>query len=83
MGGPKRVADELEAWAEEADLDGFNLAYVVMPETFSDIVEHLVPELQRRGLFKQNYRHGAYREKLFGEGPRLGERHPAARYRRT
>ena len=83
VGGPKRVADQLEAWAEEADLDGFNLAYVVMPETFSDIVEHLVPELQRRGLFKQNYRQGAYREKLFGEGPRLGVRHPAARYRRA
>ena len=82
VGGPKRVADELEAWAEEVDLDGFNLAYVVMPETFADIVEHLVPELQRRGRFKQTYRPGAYREKLFGDGPRLGERHPAARYRR-
>ncbi|MBP6546083.1 MAG: hypothetical protein KA220_05150, partial [Phenylobacterium sp.] len=76
------VADELEAWAEEADLDGFNLAYAVMPETFEDIVEHLVPELQRLGLFKQSYRPGAYREKLFGDGPRLGDHHPAARYRR-
>lgn len=83
VGGPKRVADELEAWAEEADLDGFNLAYAVMPETFADIVEHLVPELQRRGLFKKAYRPGAYRHKLFGDGPRLAEGHPAARYRRT
>ena len=82
VGGPKRVADELEAWAQEADLDGFNLAYAVMPETFEDIVEHLVPELQRLGLFKQSYRPGAYREKLFGDGPRLGDHHPAARYRR-
>lgn len=81
VGGPRRVADELEAWAEEADLDGFNLAYVVMPETFSDIVEHLIPELQRRGLYKQDYAPGAYREKLFGGGPRLGARHPGARYR--
>ncbi|HWA61482.1 MAG TPA: LLM class flavin-dependent oxidoreductase [Caulobacteraceae bacterium] len=83
VGGPKRVADELDAWAEEADLDGFNLAYVVMPETFSDIVEHLIPELQRRGAFKRSYRQGVYREKLFGEGARLAERHPAARHRRA
>jgi len=82
VGGPKRVADELEAWATEADLDGFNFAYVIMPETFSDIVEHLVPELQRRGLFKKDYAEGTYREKLFGRGPRLETNHPGAAKRR-
>lgn len=82
VGGPQRIADELEAWANAADLDGFNLAYAVMPETFADVVEHLVPELQRRGLFKMDYAPGAYREKLFGRGPRLEESHPGAAYRR-
>lgn len=82
VGGPKRVADELEAWANAADLDGFNLAYAVMPETFADVVEHLVPELQRRGLFKKDYAPGTYREKLFGRGPRLEENHPGAARRR-
>jgi alkanesulfonate monooxygenase len=53
-----------------------------MPETFADVVEHLVPELQRRGRFKKSYRPGTYRQKLFGQGPRLGESHPAARHRR-
>jgi FMN-dependent oxidoreductase (nitrilotriacetate monooxygenase family) len=78
VGGPERIADELEAWADEADLDGFNLAYVVMPETFGDAVDHLVPELQRRGRFKKDYQPGTYREKLFSRGPLLGENHPAA-----
>ena len=78
VGGPKRIADQLEAWAELADLDGFNLAYAVMPETFVDVVKHLVPELQRRGLLKKDYAPGTYREKLFGRGPRLGDNHPAA-----
>jgi alkanesulfonate monooxygenase len=82
VGAPDGIADELEAWAAEADLDGFNLAYAVMPETFVDVVEHLVPELQRRGRFKKSYRPGTYRQKLFGRGPRLCENHPAARHRR-
>jgi len=81
VGGPERLASELEAWATECDLDGFNLAYAVMPETFEDIVDHLIPELQRRGLFKKDYQSGTYREKLFGKEPRLGESHPAASYR--
>ena len=81
VGGYERIVDELEAWAEAADLDGFNLAYAVMPETFVDIVDHIVPELQRRGLFKTEYRPGTYRDKLFGRGPLLADPHPGARYR--
>ena len=42
VGSPQRVADELQAWVEETDIDGFNLAYAVSPETFSDIVDLLV-----------------------------------------
>ena len=53
-----------------------------MPETFADVVDHVVPELQRRGLFNTEYRSGTYRDKLFGKVPRLGARHPAARHRR-
>jgi alkanesulfonate monooxygenase len=82
VGSAQRVADELEAWAEAADLDGFNLAYALMPETFADVVDYLVPELQRRGAFKQEYAPGTYREKLFGRGPRLEHTHPAATRRR-
>lgn len=82
VGGPQRIADELEAWAAESDLDGFNLAYAVMPESFADVVDYVIPELQRRGLFKKDYATGTYREKLFRRGPRLEDNHPAARLRR-
>ena len=82
VGSPKSVADELQAWVEETDVDGFNLSSIVAPETFVDIVDLLVPELQARGLFKREYEDGSLRHKLFGEGDRLAEPHPAARLRR-
>jgi alkanesulfonate monooxygenase SsuD/methylene tetrahydromethanopterin reductase-like flavin-dependent oxidoreductase (luciferase family) len=81
VGSPERVADELQSWVAETDIDGFNLAYAVTPETFSDIVDLLVPELQRRGVYKQDYAPGTLREKLFGRGAHLTAPHPAAGYR--
>lgn len=81
IGGPETVADLFEEWIEETDVDGFNLAYAVAPETFSDIVDHLVPELQKRGVYKRDYAPGTLREKLFGAAPRLPDSHPGARWR--
>ncbi len=69
------------AWVEATGIDGFNLAYAVTPESFEDFVELVVPELQRRGVYKREYRSGSLREKLFGAGPRLMPPHPAAKYR--
>jgi hypothetical protein len=62
-------------------VDGFNLPYAVTHETFSDIVMHLVPELQKRGRYKRDYAPGTLREKRFGGGPRLPNTHVGARYR--
>lgn len=81
VGSPAMVADSLQAWAEETDVDGFNLAHAVTHETFRNIAEFLVPELQRRGAYKTGYRPGSLRHKLFGRGDRLPEHHPAARHR--
>jgi alkanesulfonate monooxygenase len=39
VGSPARVADELQAWVQETGVDGFNLAYAVTPETFTDVVD--------------------------------------------
>ncbi len=39
-------------------MDGFNLAYAVTPESFEDVVDLLVPELQKRGVYKTDYRAG-------------------------
>ena len=81
VGSPQTVADEMQAWIEETDVDGFNLAYAVTHDSFTDVVELLVPELQRRGVYKKEYAPGTLRDKLFGDGPRLAASHPAAGYR--
>ncbi|WP_020187999.1 LLM class flavin-dependent oxidoreductase [Methylopila sp. 73B] len=83
VGSAATVADRMEAWIAATGVDGFNLAYAVAPETFEDVAEHLVPELQRRGRFKRSYRSGTLREKLGGAGPRLGAAHPGAAFRRA
>ncbi len=81
VGSPGQIADTMTAWVEATGIDGFNLAYAVRPESFEDFVEFVVPELQRRGVYKHDYRAGTYREKLFGAGPHLLSSHPGARYR--
>ena len=81
VGSPSTVADILQEWQEETDVDGFNLAYAVTPETFETVVDLLVPELQKRGAYPTAYRPGTLREKLFGDGPYLPKTHPADSYR--
>ena len=54
------VADEIERWIEEGDLNGFNLAYVTTPGTFEDIVDLLIPELRRRGLYPEKVEDGLW-----------------------
>jgi alkanesulfonate monooxygenase len=82
VGSGADVAEEMMSWVDETGIDGFNLAYVVMPESFTDLVDLVIPELQSRGRFKTAYRHGTLREKLYGT-PRLPASHPAAAFRRT
>jgi long-chain alkane monooxygenase len=82
VGSPARIVDELEAWMDATDVDGFNLAYAVTPESFADFVDLIVPEMQRRGIYKREYRAGTLREKLQGSGhSRLAASHPGAGYR--
>jgi long-chain alkane monooxygenase len=81
VGSPATVADILQEWVADTDVDGFNLAYAVTPESFEDAVNLLVPELQRRGVYPKAYRPGTLREKLFGRGPTLPETHPAHGFR--
>ncbi|WP_426183594.1 LLM class flavin-dependent oxidoreductase [Microbacterium sp. TWP3-1-2b2] len=80
VGSPPEVADLLQEWAEETDVDGFNLAYAITPGTFEDIVEFIVPELQRRGVYQSEYTPGTLRHKLHGRGDRLPDEHHGARY---
>ncbi len=81
VGDPAQVADALQAWVAEADVDGFNLSRTVMPECLHSFIDLVVPVLQERGLYKTAYAPGTYRNKLFGGGPLLPPTHPAARHR--
>jgi FMN-dependent oxidoreductase (nitrilotriacetate monooxygenase family) len=80
VGSPTEVADFLQEWVEETDVDGFNLAYAITPGTFEDIVEFIVPELQRRGVYQTEYVPGTLRHKLHGRGDRLPDEHRGAGY---
>ncbi|MCI9889468.1 LLM class flavin-dependent oxidoreductase [Micrococcales bacterium 31B] len=84
VGGPQTVADELERWIDDANIDGFNLAYAITPGTFEDFIEFIVPELQARGRYWNDYDEATtVRERLYGVGQkRVLADHPAARYRR-
>ena len=82
VGDASYVADELESWANDVGVDGFNLSRTVTPESYTDFIDLVIPELQSRGSYKTAYAEGSLRHKLFGEGDRLPARHPAAAQRR-
>ncbi|KAH3194420.1 hypothetical protein KXW62_004941 [Aspergillus fumigatus] len=86
IGSAATVADEMERWIVEADLDGFNIGHVSTPGTFEDVVELLVPELRRRGLYPEQPAQDAEaltaRERVYGKGQRgLRADHPGSRYK--
>jgi FMN-dependent oxidoreductase (nitrilotriacetate monooxygenase family) len=83
VGSPQDVADALIAWADDTDVDGFNLFRLVVPESLNAFVDLVVPELQSRGVYKTAYREGTLREKLFpGRGASLHPTHPGTSFRR-
>lgn len=54
-GGPEQIADTMQHWFESGAADGFNIMCDVFPKGLADFVDHVVPELQRRGLFRTDY----------------------------
>ena len=81
VGDAAEVADELESWIIEGEIDGFNLTRTVTPESYEDFIDVVVPALQDRGLYKTAYAEGSLRNRIFGEGDRLPARHAAASFR--
>jgi len=81
VGDASQVADELQSWIEETGADGFNLSRTVVPESYEDFVDLIVPELQNRGVYKTAYAEGSLRRKLFDADDRLPARHAAAQFR--
>ena len=62
VGSPQTVADALAGWMRETDIDGFNLTRLVAHESLRDFVDLVVPELQSRGIYKEDYAPGTLRE---------------------
>jgi alkanesulfonate monooxygenase SsuD/methylene tetrahydromethanopterin reductase-like flavin-dependent oxidoreductase (luciferase family) len=55
VGTGRQVADQMADWFETGACDGFVLAATHLPGAFEDVVRMVVPELQRRGLFRTEY----------------------------
>ena len=83
IGSPQTVADILQTWIEEGDIDGFNVPYAVSPGDFQDMIKYLFPELKKRGVFWDDYVATTARENYLddGKGPRLRDDHPGSRYK--
>ena len=64
VGSAKTVADKLEEWFSGGACDGFVIAATHVPGTYEDFVQHVVPELQRRGLFQRDYQGSTLRDNL-------------------
>ncbi|WP_205473405.1 LLM class flavin-dependent oxidoreductase [Nocardioides sp. SYSU D00038] len=69
VGTPEQVADDVEAWFTGRGADGFNLNVDAFPDGLTAIVDGLVPELQRRGLFRTEYEGTTLRSHLGLEEP--------------
>ncbi|WP_020141392.1 LLM class flavin-dependent oxidoreductase [Streptomyces sp. 351MFTsu5.1] len=81
VGSPRKVADGIQEWIAETGTDGLNLGHVVTPSTYDDFTDLIVPELQRRGVYKTRYEPGTLRQKFLGRGDRLATGHPGRQYR--
>ena len=76
IGTASDVADAMEEWFDAGAADGFNITPTMLPQGIDDFVELVVPELQRRGVFRTEYEGRTLRENL-------GLRKPASRYQRS
>jgi FMN-dependent oxidoreductase (nitrilotriacetate monooxygenase family) len=63
-GSPQQIADHMETWFREGGCDGFNLMPPTLPGGLDDFIELVIPELQRRGLFRTEYDSRIFRENL-------------------
>ena len=64
VGGPKDIADEMEEWFHSPACDGFVVGPTHQPGAFEDFVEFVVPELQKRGVFRKEYSGSTLRDHL-------------------
>ncbi len=63
-GSPTTIADHIEEWVTTGAADGFNVTFADMPESMIMFCDHVIPELQRRGVFQTEYAGTTLREHL-------------------
>lgn len=64
VGTPSQIADQWQIWFEQGAADGFNVLVPHLPGGLEDVARKVIPELQRRGLFRQDYSGSTLREHL-------------------
>jgi FMN-dependent oxidoreductase (nitrilotriacetate monooxygenase family) len=77
IGTAMDVADDLQEWFEEGGADGFNIMPAQMPDGLNDFADLVIPELQRRGLFRRTYEGTTLRQHLGVPNPGWGSALPA------
>ena len=78
IGTPEHIADGIQQWFEQGAADGFNLMPPLLPNSLQEFAELVVPELQRRGLFRREYGGSTLREHLGLAVPGRRRGHAAA-----
>jgi FMN-dependent oxidoreductase (nitrilotriacetate monooxygenase family) len=81
-GTPAQVADEMERYVDEGGIDGFLIepTFGGAP-SYQELVDQLIPELRRRGRIRPLEEGQALRDRLFGAGARVNDRHRAAAFK--
>ena len=64
VGTPEAIADQMEEWLDSRACDGFNIMFPYLPGGLYDFVDKVVPELQKRGIFRKEYEGRTLRENL-------------------
>jgi len=64
VGTARRIADQMEQWLVEDGADGFNVMFPFLPAGLDDFVDRVVPELSRRGIFRDRYEGATLRDHL-------------------
>ena len=78
VGTPKDVADRMEEWFTTGACDGYVVGATHIPGAYEDFVRQVVPELQRRGIFRKEYTGANLRENLGVPRPEVGAWRKAA-----
>lgn len=81
VGSPETIATRLSEF-QAAGVDGVQIMNILMPQSYDEFFDHVVPVLQDKGLMQKEYRLGTLRQKLFDtDTAEISQHHPAFGYR--